>query len=86
MNSLYFKIGFWLVVFSIASVGLYKWHWQPLSQLQTQLKESQDELKEVGQLLNTCEANLTKQSLDGFIDGVGQDDEIPVIDLTNLHT
>ena len=40
----------------------------------------------VGTKLNNCESNLTAQSLNGFIEGVQQDDEITNIDLNSLHT
>jgi len=43
-------------------------------------------LKTVGDHLNICEANLSKQALDGFIEGVGEVNETVIINLDNLST
>jgi len=41
------------------------------------------QLKEVASHLNTCEANLTKQSLGGFIEGVSENETVITINLDN---
>lgn len=66
--------------------ALNKWHYLPIKILQEKNKSIEIQIAEVGRQLNVCEANLSKQALQGYIDGVGNDDtyEEPVIDFNNI--
>lgn len=64
--------------------GAYKWHFHPISELRKRNANLQKQLNETGRQLNICEANLSKQALQGYIDGVGESNETIVIDFHNL--
>lgn len=90
-NSLYIIIG--IAVFSGIGSLYYTQHYLPIKNLkkdvqevQKQNKELQRQLRVVGNSLNTCEANLTAQTLNGFIEGIGETNEVIISDLNNLHT
>jgi len=58
----------------------------PLKELSEKIILLENNIQVLGVHLNTCEANNTKQKLDGFIEGIGDINEIPTADFTNLHT
>ena len=64
--------------------GAYEWHFHPLAELRKNNVDLHMQLNEVGRQLNICEANLSKQALQGYIDGVGESNETIVIDFHNL--
>lgn len=78
-----------VLVLGVGGIGLwaYKWHYEPLKAYEKQVSSLERELYIIGSALNVCEANLSKQKLQGFIDGIGEiDDENITNDLNNLHT
>ena len=61
-----------------------KYHFSPINKLEKRVSSLQIQLDEVGRLYNICEANLSKQALQGYIDGVGENNEEPIIDFSNI--
>ncbi|MCD6435978.1 MAG: hypothetical protein J7L15_06275 [Clostridiales bacterium] len=78
-----------VVIISIAGfvwLGLKSWHYKPFEEKNNQIISLENQLPIVGNVLNICEANLTKQNLQGFIDGIGENHEDIVIGFDNLST
>jgi len=76
-----------ITILGTAYATLQSWHYTPIVEGLDRIKVLEKQLNTVGTALNTCEANLTKQSLDSFIEGLGADNEIfNNISLDNLHT
>ncbi len=74
-----------LAVISIAVwYLLYDWHYNPISIMEHKIEILESNLQETGRQLNICEANISKQSLGGYIDCIGENDEEPVIDFSNI--
>ncbi len=76
-----------VLILTVISSSLYTWHYKPLASLSTQADNLQTQLNIVGNRLNICEANLSKQKLQGFIDGIGGNDEgnySDTIDFSNI--
>ncbi len=63
---------------------LNEWHYNPIAVLERKVKSLESVLEETGRQLNVCEANLSKQSLTGYIDGIGDSNEEPVIDFSDI--
>ncbi len=79
------------IVLILALIGsawyvLQDWHYRPLKEQGKQILSLEKQLRITGGALNTCENNLSKQSLDGFIEGIGENNETSTITLDNLHT
>jgi len=83
---MYFYIGLVVAVIAGGSYFLYDWHYSVISTLKKEKTSLETQLKTTGSHLNVCEANLSKQLLKGFIDGVGGHNEDISISLDNLHT
>lgn len=66
--------------------SLHTWHFGPLKEQARQIESLEKQLEITGSSLNICEANLTKQALDGFIEGIGALDENVTVTLDDLHT
>jgi hypothetical protein len=71
------------IIFSI-KYSLYKWHYGPLEKCNDEIISMQNQLTETSNCLNACEANLSKQMLQGYIDGVGEENESIFVDFDNL--
>lgn len=84
------KDGIYLVlIFGLIGGAWYTlqdWHYRPLKEQRKQITSMERQLLIVVSELNVCEHNLTKQSLDGFIDGIGENNEMPGVNLDDLHT
>jgi hypothetical protein len=74
ISSILFTIGY----------SLYKWHYGPLEKCNDEVISIQNQLTETGNCLNMCETNLSKQMLQGYIDGIGENNENIFIDFDNL--
>lgn len=79
------------IVLILALIGgawyiLQDWHYGPIKEKDGHIISLERQLLVTGSALNTCENNLTKQTLDGFIEGIGENNEIPGVDLDDLHT
>jgi len=85
-SSIKFYIYLAIIVASITagSLFLYNWHYGVIKELKTQSTSLQNQLDETARQLNVCEANLSKQALQGYIDGIGENDENITIDLSNI--
>ena len=66
--------------------ALNTWHFSPIAKLTKEVSSLEEQMAEVGRQLNVCEANLSKQALQGYIDGVGNEitNEEPIIDFDNI--
>jgi len=70
----------------IVGLGLFlsNWHYSPIKKLKAEVNTLQRQLDTTASALNICEVNITKQKLQGYISGVGKDqDEIINIDFNN---
>ena len=72
------------VVVGVIGYSLRTWHYAPLANQERQINSLQEQLDETGRQLNLCEANLSKMELQGYINGVGENDEEPVIDFSDI--
>ena len=76
------------VILAISALGIWyylnSWHYKPIKDMSKKIIELEIILKETGRQLNVCEANLSKQALQGYIDGVGEHNEEPIIDFSNI--
>jgi len=79
-------VGIIVVMIGAAWYLLNDWHYKPLKQNKVKIESLQFQLTQTGNALNTCEANLSKQLLQGYIDGIGENNENNGVDLNNLHT
>jgi len=89
--TLLFKKELWYIVgiisiVSILWISLQRWHYTPLEDKDNKIISLEKELKLTGNALNVCEVNLTKQNLQGFIDGIGENNESIIIGFDNLST
>ena len=84
-----YKIYFYIVaitfIVGIAAYSLNQWHYYPINVLKKENTNLMKQLKIVGSAYNICEANLTAQGLQGFIDGIGEKNETIVIDFSNAN-
>ena len=74
ISSILFAIGY----------SLYKWHYSPIKECNNEIVSIQNQLTETSNCLNVCEANLSKQMLQGYIDGVGENNDSIFVDFDNL--
>ncbi len=64
---------------------LNSWHYTPIKELQSTNQTLQSNLDALSSLYNICEVNLSKQVIQGYIDGVGDNlDENITIDFNNI--
>jgi len=82
----YIKLGLIAIAIAAVSAVYYIWHVKPINSLTAANASLEEQLTEVGRLYNICEANLSKQQLQGYIDGIGDldTDEEPDINFDNL--
>ena len=77
------------VIVGILSGGsyiAYTWHYAVISRLEKKVISLEEQLEIIGASYNMCEANLSKQALEGFISGVWENNETIVTSLDNLST
>jgi len=71
-----FKSYIYGVLLSAIAIGAFvmiqNWHYRPLSTLRQQVATLTTTVTRLETKLNVCDANLSKQKLQGFIDGVGE--------------
>ena len=88
VNLLFSKVGLYAGITMLVAGGssylLYNWHYSVITSLEQQVNDSERQLRVTGELLNTCESNLSKQGLKGFIEGVGEHNETIVIDFSHI--
>ncbi len=60
------------------------WHYKPIRLLTEERNTLESNLRVVGNSLNVCEANLSRQLLQGYLDGLEGNDEDTVIDFSNI--
>ena len=82
----YIYVGIILSLVGSAWYILDDWHYSRIRDYKVEVISLSKQLKITGSALNVCEANLIKQSLKGFIDGIGENNETIIIDLSNLST
>ena len=78
LNSI--KIGLIVVLLGIA----YNWHYGKINSLNKANESLQNQLNTTANHLNICEANLSKQALQGYIDGIGESNETIIIDFNDI--
>ena len=66
-----------------------RWHYTPIATLKAQVVNIQITVNTLESDLAICEANLSKQALQGYIDGIEregvvEDDESIIIDFSNI--
>lgn len=79
-------------IISICSYTIYKFHYQPINKLTAQISYKDETIKayekEISNMysnLYNCEQNLSKNKLDGIIEGLGgEDEEDIIIDFSNI--
>ena len=71
-----------------AFLFLNSWHYKPIKELQSTNQTLQSNLETLSSLYNICEVNLSKQAIQGYIDGVGREDNFDgkndTIDFSNI--
>ena len=65
-------------------IAINSWHYKPIKELKEKNISLEKQLTETGRLLNICKADLDKLHLQGYIDGIGDNNEEPVIDFGNI--
>tara|TARA_R110000772_G_scaffold90259_1_gene186473 strand:+ start:1179 stop:1451 length:273 start_codon:yes stop_codon:yes gene_type:complete len=62
-----------------------KWHYAPIKHLEETNGILKKDLIEQSSLLGVCETKLHKVNLDGFIEGIGENNETISIDFDDLN-
>ena len=84
-----------LIVSALVAIGfaIVTWHYKPLGDKDSTISEQAKLIKKYEDLVNeaysklyTCENNNTATGLDGYINGIGENNEIPNTSLDNLST
>jgi hypothetical protein len=78
----YIEIGIAIFIISTLPIVIYSWHYQPIKALEKRVTDLENQLTTAGNKLNECEA----KNLQDFIDAIGEHNEVPNINLLNLHT
>jgi len=77
-----YSISLFFIAYSAWNI-LNTWHYKPIKRLNKNVNNLQNQLNETGRQLNICETNLSKQLLQGYIDGIGEHNETIDIDFDN---
>ena len=75
------------ILISFISSSVYflnTWHYAPMEQLIKKVESLKEQLETTDSSLKVCESNLSKQSLESFIEGVGENNETIFIDFDNI--
>lgn len=82
----YLKIGAVGIVLALVGLGIWQWHYKPLHELTAKVEVYEQTVIDLNNQVYTCESKAKKDSLESYIQGIGENNETTIIGLDNLHT